>query len=255
VACNERHLVAGFRNGDVQVYQKRENSAGFLAPEERWQKIHSQTNAHKFSIFSMELNPALPQFISGGRDQTTRLWDLNQCRIISEKHIPRNLINDSCWITEESFIQVGEDKKIRQFDARDMSNPVASWSNMMIITSCDVRPDSTCHQFMVTQKGSTSACSIFVHDTRKPGEVVRELTGHEQGIICGRYLSKNIICSASNDRTVRVWHDNGDGAQLSISSAPTAMTMFHGDAVISCMEGNVTVHQDKDDERWMIERW
>ena len=55
---------------------------------------------------------------SGGRDCTTRVWDIEKGKSVCKGKIDRNLVTANRWITDDTFIQLSEDLHMRLFDAR-----------------------------------------------------------------------------------------------------------------------------------------
>ena len=60
--------------------------------------------------------------VSGSRDNSVKVWDINSQSPISSVHIPRNLVTDMKWIQGEGCVlQSSEDKTIRIWDVRTCS--------------------------------------------------------------------------------------------------------------------------------------
>lgn len=282
-------LIAGFRNGNIISWSYSNSNENDKSLEHYNLKdeskslnwiCNSKIKAHDLTVMSVEFSPFSTNhsthFVSGSRDQVIKLWDYGQQTSISECYIARNLINDFCWLNPNSFVQVGEDKRIRLFDSRNIMNPTSIWNNDMIITMCDAKPSEEIlenitsafpisnsdpstdqskyiselssesesktftgreirptEQFLVTQKGSTSACSIFTCDIRMPDKYLKEYKGHELGIVCARYIDSKTICSTSNDQTVRIWEEQVNSETVfHLSDAPTSMTVLNDKTIL-----------------------
>lgn len=58
------------------------------------------------------------KLVSAGRDCTTKVWDIEQGRVVCKRKIDRNLATQNRWICSNTFVQTSEDLHIRIFDIR-----------------------------------------------------------------------------------------------------------------------------------------
>ncbi|CAJ0570375.1 unnamed protein product, partial [Mesorhabditis spiculigera] len=163
------------------------------------------------------------KFVSGGRDTTLRLWDVEKGNVICENQINRNLVTHIAYNAQKNWLaQSSEDKHLRLWDPRSMEVIACYPRQLHIQTFCEFTPDA--NMVMTTSAGwNGDGCTITLWDTRTR-KIYKELSGHDATVTGVANLHQNVsqrklIASVSLDRTVKVWSLE-DGVCLWTETAP-----------------------------------
>ena len=84
--------------------------------------------------------------VSGSRDQTTRLWDIETKKQLQSRKIERNVVTYLKWLPNNSnlFVECSEDLTLRLWDIRQKPfKPSIEFSvGTNFATNCDINLDS-----------------------------------------------------------------------------------------------------------------
>lgn len=94
------------------------------------------------SVTSLDCNRSGSWLVSGSRDQTTRLWDIETQKQLSSRNIQRNAITSIKWLpnSPDSFIECSEDLTLRLWDCRSkpFKPQVEFNAGSNFATTCDI---------------------------------------------------------------------------------------------------------------------
>ncbi|XP_038046246.1 WD repeat-containing protein 31-like [Patiria miniata] len=148
---------------------------------------------------------------SGSRDNSVRQWDISTGQCINQSIIPRNLVTHIKWIPGESMLaQTSEDKCLRLWDTRTLTEAHVFPKKQYIQTCCDVSSDGN---YCLTSSNGVGGrgCEATLWDLRAHS-LVAEYQGHQQTVggccFIPSMYSKQLVATCSNDATVRIWDRN-----------------------------------------------
>ncbi|KAI5478222.1 F-box and WD-40 domain protein 1/11 [Pseudohyphozyma bogoriensis] len=213
--------------------------------EKRWERGTPSSSAlrgHTDSVYCLQFDQS--KVISGSRDKTVRIWDLQSmtCVKILEGHEGSILClqyDDKILVTGSSDCRVmvwdlvGEEKTGK---GRWMVKATLVGHNMGVLDLCfndkwivSCSKDTTVkvwnrntgelHRTLSGHGGpvnavqllndkviSASGDSLMKMWDVNTGEVVRVFTGHERGLACVQYApSGKLLATGSNDQTIKIW--------------------------------------------------
>lgn len=94
------------------------------------------------SVTSLDCN--VEKMVSGSRDQTTRVWDMETEKQLFMRKIDRNVVTAVKWLKgEDSFLQCSEDLTLRKWDVRIKPfKPAVEFKvGTNFATNCDISSD------------------------------------------------------------------------------------------------------------------
>lgn len=170
---------------------------------------------HKGAVLVAQFSPDARHLATGSGDQTVRFWDLNT-------ELPTTTGSDAhhapvlclAWSPDGLCLASGcqgglvclwKESDVGGAWSLCTSKPLTrpSTSRNSWIRSLTWRPlhlDSDCRQLAVAYED----CFIVIWDTWT-GQPLINITGHEKPVVCVRWGGTDLIYSASQDRTIRVW--------------------------------------------------
>ena len=78
--------------------------------------------------------------MSGGRDYSVKLWDIETTQEKADKSIERNIVTSLKWVEgSHQFVHCSEDRLIRLWDARTMDIVASINAGENFPVCCDVR--------------------------------------------------------------------------------------------------------------------
>ena len=102
----------------------------------------AQFKGHEMSVSTVAVSPDKKRLASGGRDCTTRVWDVETQKSVAKRLIPRNVITQVKWLTNQPdlFVETSEDLYLRLFDTRErpFKPAVELKVDTNFATTCDV---------------------------------------------------------------------------------------------------------------------
>lgn len=183
-------------------------------------------NAHTLNITALSTIPSKPDIlVSGSRDYSLKLWDVNTSQSISEYKMSRNIVTSITTSHHHHNIifQSSEDLSVKLWDIREPSEslPTATISGFVYFAlAMDLSSDG--NTLATGCKGFNSVgCNVYTWDLRKlprddnefkklgqyNGSPLRDFQGHTQDVT-GCLFSKiqpHYLYSSSKDGSFYVW--------------------------------------------------
>jgi len=240
--CVNGSVAAGHRDGSVLLIGS-DGSAQHCLEE------------HALAVMGMDFSPSSTQVVSGSRDGTVRVWDVETGKQAGKGAVARNLVTCLKWLPQSSstFVQGAEDLHVRIWDTRTgMTAPVVVLDGYTYFPlGLDV--DDAGHTLATSSKGFNSVgAEVRLWDLRRPKEAahvwqpqqIAELQGHSADAVACTWLpvavctalgrdSQDILATASKDGSVRLWSAS--------SESPLATYKGSGGVAWSCMAAPATV--------------
>lgn len=167
----------------------------------------SSLEGHSEAVLSVAFSPDGKTLASGSGDTTVRLWEMNTATPFAECKGHKNWVLAVAWSPDGQFLASSSmDKTVRIWlpDGKFHSilaghtQPVTSlaWEPLHVSGKCtrlvSGSKDSTARIWDVVRKATTNV-----------------LASHSDGITCVKWGGEGLIYTASKDRTIKVWNDNG----------------------------------------------
>ncbi|CAB3405148.1 unnamed protein product [Caenorhabditis bovis] len=164
-------------------------------------------NDHRLTITGVA-NIDDESFISGSRDTSIKIWDVETGKVRMQKEMNRNLVTHLAYNPNLSIIaQSSEDKTVKLFDPRSLAVIHEYPRKQHIQMHCDFMENT--HVLVSCSNGfNNDGGEVTLYDLRyaKP---IKELRGHEGSVTCVTTVpigdNKKIIVSTGADKTIRVW--------------------------------------------------
>uniref|UniRef100_A0A5K4E8W7 Notchless homolog 1 n=1 Tax=Schistosoma mansoni TaxID=6183 RepID=A0A5K4E8W7_SCHMA len=184
-------------------------------------RCSSSIPGHKGAVLVAQFSPDGRSLASGSGDQTVRFWDLNtELPLSTGSEVHKAPVLCLAWSPDAvrlaSGCQGGMICLWQQTEAGNdwglcSTNPLIkpqlaatpARSKGRWIRSLSWRPlhlDGECRQLAVAYQD----CSIVIWDTYT-GQPIHTITGHDKPVVAVRWGGTDLIYSASQDRTIRVW--------------------------------------------------
>uniref|UniRef100_A0A1I7U4C5 WD_REPEATS_REGION domain-containing protein n=1 Tax=Caenorhabditis tropicalis TaxID=1561998 RepID=A0A1I7U4C5_9PELO len=190
-----RHsLIAGGRDGSLKHWM--------------FSMEHSKTpNAvfigHKFGVTGL-VNISETHFVSGSRDCSVRLWDLQTTQCVRNQTVNRNLVTHMAYNCAKNLIaQTSEDKSVKIWDPRSLTLVTEFPRKRHIQMFCEFDGDRL---FSCSNGFNNDGCEITSYDIRNP-RLIKEVRGHEGNVTCLAILqleqNKRTLVSVSSDKQIR----------------------------------------------------
>ena len=125
------------------------------------------------SVSTVAVSADKKRLASGGRDCTTRIWDVETQKSVSKRQIPRNVITQVKWLIHqpELVVETSEDLYLRMFDIRVKPfKPVVEVKvDTNFATTCDIWTEGNEDKYLVTgHRGfNDSGAEVKLWDLRK----------------------------------------------------------------------------------------
>ena len=135
------------------------------------------------SVSTVAVSPDQKRLASGGRDCTTRVWDVETQKSIAKRLIPRNVITQVKWLTNQPdlFVETSEDLYLRVFDTRErpFKPAVELKVDTNFATTCDIWSQGNEDQYLVTgHRGfNDSGAEVKLWDLRKVQKAKKDAPG------------------------------------------------------------------------------
>ncbi|WP_129677479.1 WD40 repeat domain-containing protein [Candidatus Chloroploca sp. Khr17] len=164
-------------------------------------------NGHKHVVESMSFSPDGQKLLTGSRDGTARLWDLDKGkaqRIVREH---TDTVRAICWSPDgKSFITASHDTRAMVWSANGSLRTVLE-GHRDSIRDVDISPDG---KWLVTASRDHSARLWTL-----TGHLVVELTGHRDGLTQAKFSPNGQqILTCSWDGDARLWSIHGKGREV-----------------------------------------
>nr|pir protein T05A8.5 [imported] - Caenorhabditis elegans [Caenorhabditis elegans] len=167
-------------------------------------------DGHKFGVTGVvSINEN--QFMSGSRDCSVKIWDLESAKCVRTQTINRNLVTHMAY-NGNLVAQTSEDKSVRLWDPRNASVVTEFPRKRHIQMFCEF--DGANRFFSCSNGFNNDGCEITSYDVRNPRQS-REARGHEGNVtslsIVQMDQTKRLLASVSADRQIRLWKIEEDG--------------------------------------------
>ena len=133
----------------------------------------SEFKGHEMSVSTVAVSSDKARLASGGRDCTTRIWDIETQKPLSKRQIARNVITQVKWLVNqpELLVETSEDLYLRMFDIRAKPfKPVVEVKvDTNFATTCDIWTEGSEDKYLVTgHRGfNDSGAEVKLWDLRK----------------------------------------------------------------------------------------
>ncbi|CDW81448.1 wd repeat-containing protein 31 [Stylonychia lemnae] len=226
---NEQLFISCSRDPIIKLYNYPSQDDNQIQPTALFE-------GHDMSVTSASVSPCKTRLISGSRDQTTRLWDLETQQQLQSRKIERNAITYLKFLpyTQDLFIECSEDLTLRLWDirARPFKPSIEFKVGTNFATTCDVLSQDGCDKLLVTgHRGfNESGADVKLWDLREFGEdkLVWNYPHHKFNPESVRFVQHSdpspVIITASKDQQMHLI-DVEKGDQLD--------SIKHGDSFIS----------------------
>lgn len=182
-------------------------------------------------------------FISGSWDTTARVWDINsqKCLFMLKDH---SYAVATLALENKRYVTGSQDKRLK------------FWDKDTLIKTVDDAHDDIIRDIILAADGSsiyTCSNDYLIKQWTLGGDLIEEFAGHDGFIFrLGINSVKNVLFSASDDRTVKVW-SNGKCTQ-DIFHPNTiwdlSVNQINGDLLTACADGVVRVFSNNPD-KWL----
>uniref|UniRef100_A0A8R1DZY0 WD_REPEATS_REGION domain-containing protein n=1 Tax=Caenorhabditis japonica TaxID=281687 RepID=A0A8R1DZY0_CAEJA len=199
-------LIAAGRDGNLSYFM--------FQPEYSNEPI-ATFEGHKFGVTGV-VNISEQQFMSGSRDCSVKLWDIETAKTVLTSTINRNLVTHLTYNYNTRLVaQTSEDKSVRLWDPRNMEIAVEFPRKRHIQMYCEFSGDD--RLFSCSNGFNNDGCEITSYDLRNTRNV-REIRGHEANVtslaVVHLDLSRKLLASVSADRHIRLWRIEEDGESV-----------------------------------------
>ncbi|CAH8553210.1 unnamed protein product [Schistosoma curassoni] len=184
-------------------------------------RCSSSIPGHKGALLVAQFSPDGRSLASGSGDQTVRFWDLNtELPLSTGSEVHKAPVLCLAWSPDAVRLASGcQGGMICLWQQKEAGNDWGLCSTHPLIKpqlaatpacskgrwirSLSWRPlhlDAECRQLAVAYQD----CSIVIWDTYT-GQPIHTITGHDKPVVSVRWGGTDLIYSASQDRTIRVW--------------------------------------------------
>ncbi|KAF1766855.1 hypothetical protein GCK72_006813 [Caenorhabditis remanei] len=156
------------------------------------------------------------QFMSGSRDCSVRLWDLETTQCVLNQTINRNLVTHMTLNACNNLVaQTSEDKSVRIWDPRCLAVVTEFPRKRHIQMYCEFEGE---HRLFTCSNGfNHDGCEITSYDIRNPRQY-KESRGHEGNVTSLAVVqlenTKRFLVSVSADKQIRLWKMQEDGENV-----------------------------------------
>jgi len=169
------------------------------------ENIQQKYNGHTLVVTALSLKEDGRQFVSGSRDCSVKLWNVEKSSVVKSETVPRNLVTDMKWsISRDTIVQCSEDKLMKLWDSRNLKHTSTFPMKQYFQTCCDVKED-----FILT--GSTGAnsngCEVTLYDMRQLN-TIHNLKGHTEKVVGCKFVAQNRFVTIGHDCAVKLWDAN-----------------------------------------------
>ena len=141
------HVVTCSRDPVIKIW----NIGGGDGPDS---KAEIEFKGHEMSVSTVAVSADKERLASGGRDCTTRIWDIEKQKSICKRQIARNVITQVKWLANqpELIVETSEDLYLRMFDIRIKPfKPIVEIKvDTNFATTCDIWSEGNEDKFLVT---------------------------------------------------------------------------------------------------------
>ncbi|EGT33326.1 hypothetical protein CAEBREN_04311 [Caenorhabditis brenneri] len=199
-------LIAGGRDG---------NLTHFMFSSEPGDLPNAVIEGHKFGVTGVvSINEQ--QFMSGSRDCTVKLWDLENQKCVMSQTVNRNLVTHMTYSCNHNLVaQTSEDKSVRLWDPRSLAVVTEFPRKQHIQMYCEF--DGADRLYSCSNGFNHDGCEITSYDLRNPRQN-KAVRGHEGNVTCLALLpidqTKKCLVSVSADKQIRLWKIEEDGEHV-----------------------------------------
>lgn len=204
-------------------------------------------------VSAMAYAPAGGQVTTGSWGHDVQIWKVSRQGKLALQCTGRHddWVNDAAYSTCSSFVMTAShDRTVRLWKTTQTAQKVKAvlrfGGHTNWVLGCDFVPNSTHRCASVSYDGAIKLWDAALN------EEVRHIDGHSDRVNACRFLTENLLVTASHDRTARVWDVRVNGSKRRADVA-----MFHCKAPVSALAvspansrialgdtlGNVYLHQ------------
>jgi len=184
-------------------------------------------SGHDMVVTGVSLSPSGSHMLSGSRDNSVRLWDVDGGQCVRMTALAQNVVTHVCWGRSCGtwvVAQSSEDKTIRLWDSRSLRVAFTTVPKQYIQTCCDLSGADDRFCLSASNGFGGNGCEATLWDLRGGAKILREFTGHFETIngCCFVPSSSHFMAATcSNDGIVRLW-DCDSGITLATVVIPAS---------------------------------
>lgn len=167
----------------------------------------SSLEGHSEAILSVCFSPDGQILASGSGDTTVRLWDMKTSTPFAELKGHTNWVLSVAWSPDGKYLaSASMDKTIRIWTADGKYHCLLS-GHTQPVTSLAWEPlhkNVNCVRLVSGSKDKTAR--VWDVQRRQCSFI---MASHSDGVTCVKWGGEGLIYTASKDRTIKVWNDNG----------------------------------------------
>ncbi|CAO4366527.1 unnamed protein product [Caenorhabditis nigoni] len=175
----------------------------------------SVIEGHKFGATGL-VSIDETHFISGSRDYSVKLWDIEKKNCVMSQTVNRNLVTHMAYNCNNNLVaQTSEDKSVRLWDPRSLAVVMEFPRKRHIQMYCEF--DGVNRLFSCSNGFNHDGCEITSYDIRN-SRMSKEVRGHEGNVTSLSLVqldgAKRLLVSVSADKQIRLWKIEEDGINV-----------------------------------------